>query len=210
MAGIIESGGGDIPDTIYSALSSHLPYSLPLLRKLQFMNAPGGKPPDIYVLTSSPTCSDFAAAYLDLSRGPETELWLYSLERGQSAKNELNCEGRIIDILGRVAEIANKFPGQRQMPGVVLIGSLHGKCLMFFRKGLVRDSTDAYFKFLFRSEQLPISQPLFSHDLEWSTVNQGDIALVLLRTEVPRKESESLLLSEETTNLHEESSDSTA
>jgi hypothetical protein len=195
MADIIDFGGDRVPGTVYSALSSHLPHSLPLLRRVQFMNVPGGKSPESHVLISSPACGDFAAAYLDLSRGPETELWLYSLERGQSAKNELNCEEQVIGIFKRVAEIANKFPGRRQTPGVVLIGSLHEKVLDILRKrGLVRDSTEAHFKFLFRSEQLPVSRRLFSHGLERSTVNQGDIAIVFSRTEVPRKEFESPLI----------------
>lgn len=85
------------PDALLARLQSHLPYSLPVLRRLQFArNFPGGSTPHTHVLyattitTSTPHLADkqengevdekrpFAAAYVDLSREPETEVWLYS------------------------------------------------------------------------------------------------------------------------------------
>jgi hypothetical protein len=70
-----------------------------------------GKSLDSHVLISSLTSEDFAIAYLDFSRGPETELWLYSsLERGEATKNESKCEEQIIGVLKRVAEIILLFP----------------------------------------------------------------------------------------------------
>lgn len=69
-----------------------------------------GKSLDSHVLISSLTSEDFAIAYLDFPRGPETELWLYSsLERGEATKNESKCEEQIIGVLKRAAEIEKKL-----------------------------------------------------------------------------------------------------
>ena len=96
------------------------------------MNTRGGKSPDNHVLISPPTSEDFAIAYLDFPRGPETELWLYSsLERRQATKT---CEEQIDGIFTRTEEIEKTFSGQRQTPGVVLIGSLHEKVFDVMQK----------------------------------------------------------------------------
>jgi hypothetical protein len=155
------------------------------------MNVQGGKTSDSHVLLSHNTPSGaVAAAYLDFSRGPETELWCYSsLEREQTPENDSECEVQIIRILRRVADIEKKVTGRRETPGVVLIGSLHEKVLDILRKHrLMKAETEPYYKFIFTLEMLPNSLPLPSEGLQWSTVHQSDIPLVLSRTEVPRKE----------------------
>ncbi|KAK4105513.1 hypothetical protein N658DRAFT_417269 [Parathielavia hyrcaniae] len=80
-------------------LKSHLPHSLPVLRRLQFaLNFPGGRTPQTHVLYAHYPRNDtddddhhhhhFAAGCLDLSRGPETQLWIYSsLERTVNNNN---------------------------------------------------------------------------------------------------------------------------
>ncbi|KAI1637977.1 hypothetical protein F4809DRAFT_640085 [Biscogniauxia mediterranea] len=102
------------PAYLPALLTAHLPHSLPLLRRLQFTRFPGGITPHarIFVVTtssastsSSPTATEeeeegkegeepnpvaqpgqaFAAAYVDLSRGPETQVWLYSSLEHRSA-----------------------------------------------------------------------------------------------------------------------------
>lgn len=74
-----------VPEWLLALLASHLPFSLPILRRLQFARRyKGGSSPTAHVLlayddnddANSPAC--FAAAYVDPSRGPETECWLYS------------------------------------------------------------------------------------------------------------------------------------
>jgi hypothetical protein len=77
-------------ESLLSLLKSHLPHSLPVLRRLQFsLNFSGGRTPHTHILYAhffgndvGDTNSHFAAACVDLSRGPETQLWMYSsLER---------------------------------------------------------------------------------------------------------------------------------
>ena len=69
-----------VPPSLISNLKSHLPHSLPLLRRIQFASrVKGGSTQHSHVIyVHSGDSSHFAAAYLDLSRGPETECWMYS------------------------------------------------------------------------------------------------------------------------------------
>ncbi|KAL2018705.1 hypothetical protein VTK56DRAFT_479 [Thermocarpiscus australiensis] len=107
------------PAPLLSLLRSHLPYSLPVLRRLQFArNLPGrGATPHTHVLhacyqdrdrdlkdaeeeedysegssssSSKSSSKHFAAAYVDLSRAPETQCWVYStLEDTRAVVNHL-------------------------------------------------------------------------------------------------------------------------
>ncbi|GAB1310443.1 hypothetical protein MFIFM68171_00653 [Madurella fahalii] len=162
------------PDPLLSLLHSHLPYSLPVLRRLQFArNFPGGATPHTHVLharysiASSPSSSPsarnsqpqsesqiaqdqdeqaFAAAYVDLSRAPETQCWVYSmledgshvghggggggdcsncLEGEKERCREEEAEAAAIDlvlvVLRRVRAIAIAGADSK----IVLVGSLH-------------------------------------------------------------------------------------
>ncbi|KAK4233819.1 hypothetical protein C8A03DRAFT_47716 [Achaetomium macrosporum] len=63
-------------NALLSLLKSHLPHSLPVLRCLQFArNFPNYRSPQAHIRQQE---QQFAAAYVDLSRGPETQIWLYS------------------------------------------------------------------------------------------------------------------------------------
>jgi len=80
----------DDDDEIRNQLKSHIPYSLPVLRRLQFAKRFERDRGDNqgHVLFAQYNKDDeeksrknrrqhFAAAYIDLSRGPETEAWVY-------------------------------------------------------------------------------------------------------------------------------------
>ncbi|RKU42636.1 hypothetical protein DL546_000261 [Coniochaeta pulveracea] len=72
--------GTSPPSPLLTVLQSHLPYSLNVLRRLQFASrVEGGSSPSAYTISvSSPDSAHFCAAYYDPSRGPETECWVYS------------------------------------------------------------------------------------------------------------------------------------
>lgn len=117
-----------VPDAAFRALQAHLPYSLPLFRRLQFMNLPSGRTPDSSILTAFHEQEAFTVTYLDFSRGPEAELWLYSsLENEQIVDETSICEGQILSLLSIVRQLEQKYSisQKRLTPGVVLIGSLH-------------------------------------------------------------------------------------
>lgn len=68
------------PPTLLTLINSHLPYSLSVLRRLQFSSrVAGGSSDSAHIISVHGSETDhFAAAYFDPSRGPETECWVYS------------------------------------------------------------------------------------------------------------------------------------
>ncbi|KAK4128768.1 hypothetical protein N657DRAFT_560978 [Parathielavia appendiculata] len=88
-------------------LKSHLPHSLPVLRRLQFaLNFSGGRTPHTHVLyahypgddTNDTKGGHFAAGCVDLSRGPETQLWIYSsLEHAANNNNHSKPDAMLRD-----------------------------------------------------------------------------------------------------------------
>jgi len=204
MAAITDST--ELPESSYSLLVSHLPHSLALLRRIQFMNIPGGKSDNSHILAliDGVFSEAFVLAYLDFSRGPETEMWLYSsIERGSlPSEVEAQCEAQIIQVLKRVGEIEQDYVSERDTPGVVLIGSLHERVLEVTRKwkavSTVRPLTEPYYKYIFQSEDLPEQKKLGGEGegegLKWGRIGKENIPLVLSRTAIPRKERTLTLL----------------
>ena len=71
------------PQSLLHHLTPHLPFTLPLVRRLQFHH----HSPHAQILSTIPPCRPtttqistlpFAAAYIDRSRAPETECWIFS------------------------------------------------------------------------------------------------------------------------------------
>ncbi|KAK3337038.1 hypothetical protein B0T19DRAFT_437724 [Cercophora scortea] len=112
---------------LLAQLESHLPFSLPVLRRLQFaLNFPGGSTPTTHILHTYYSQDDnnnssghFAAAYVDLTRAPETEIWLYStLEDASTTLDPYSptlslgpaeaeaCDELVLTLLRRVRRIA--------------------------------------------------------------------------------------------------------
>lgn len=117
-----------VPERLLALLTGHLPYSLPTLRRLQFAHrVKGGSSPTTRILlaynaTDSPAAgagdpvtpgpASFAAAYVDPSRGPETECWLYStLEDGGEAGNppDPECVEQVLALLRRIRKIHAEY-----------------------------------------------------------------------------------------------------
>jgi hypothetical protein len=180
-------------ELVLETLTRHLPYSLPTFRRIQFMNTNAGRQTkDSHVLSTFDTEApgqDFLVAYLDFSRGPNTEMWLYSsIENVSTPEDGAVCEVQVLKLLKRVGEIERAFEPRRVTPGILLIASLHKKVLQLLEKHfLVKDKTSEHFKFLFRVKDLPVARQL-PEGLSWSTIRPSDISLVLSRTSIPYKE----------------------
>jgi hypothetical protein len=129
MAVTIEDFPQVPPEWLLALLASHLPYSLPTLRRLQFAHrVKSGSSPTTRILLAynaadspaaggpvappGPAC--FAAAYVDPSRGPETECWLYSTledaagDAGSSPPDPA-CVEQVLAILRRIREIHAEY-----------------------------------------------------------------------------------------------------
>ncbi|KAE9369635.1 hypothetical protein N431DRAFT_380881 [Stipitochalara longipes BDJ] len=182
------------PELVIQTLIQHLPYSLPTLRRIQFMETKTGgcKTPDSHVLSTFDAENpgkDFLIAFLDFSWGPNTEMWLYSsLVNPECPGDEAVCEQQVLKLLIRVGEIEKAYGAQRATPGILLIGSLDKKIFQLLQKhSLVKTQTPEHLKYLFRVKDLPSRREL-PHELLWSSIRPSDIPLVLSRTSIPYEE----------------------
>lgn len=112
------------PDWLLSLLAGHLPYSLPTFRRLQIARrVKGASSPSTHVLLAFsandphtdgavPQPARFAAAFVDPSRGPETECWLYStLEDSVNDGKPPDpvCVEQVLVLLRRMRKIHAEF-----------------------------------------------------------------------------------------------------
>ncbi|KAI8317121.1 hypothetical protein K4K59_011029 [Colletotrichum sp. SAR11_240] len=123
-----------VPDGLIPLLESHLPNSLPILRRLQFTRFPSGQRPTARIILAadapvSDSPRNFAAAYLDFWSGIETSLFMYStLEDSPpssipAADREV-CEAQVGAVVDAVKAVAREQPQHRGYPGRCLVGTL--------------------------------------------------------------------------------------
>lgn len=196
---------------LLSLLSAHLPRSLPLLRRLQFAAGnPAGTTAHSRVLLagSSPDDHDavFAAAYVDVSRGPETEAWLYSsLEShkagGNDDANADEADRHVLALLRAVRALRDEYDAsgdkekERQKP-TVLFGTLGDAVrLRLLNLGVVSTYVTVWDKWVFRIAGLPgqavaaAEKHMATGGMGWGAVESGeDARLVMSRTKIPRQE----------------------
>lgn len=181
------------PEALIDLLQTrHLPHALPLLRRLRFTRFAGGLTETSRILFSSPSPSPssstlsgtydgpFAAAYLDLSRAPETELWLYaSLERrpdhlavaasvnvaeegGKGVEDEEASAACAHAVLREVRRQRDAYSEARRAVAVVIAGTLSETLRMaLLNRGVVFAAVGPYDKWMFRVDGLPdVPSPL--------------------------------------------------
>ncbi|KAK3328969.1 hypothetical protein B0H66DRAFT_585538 [Apodospora peruviana] len=102
---IIHDFGQTPTKSLLTDLEGHLPFSLPVLRRIQFaLNFPGGCTANTHILHA---CYDderghFVAAYVDVSRFPETQCWFYCTLEDldyQIGVEEEGCDEFILAVL---------------------------------------------------------------------------------------------------------------
>lgn len=196
--------------------SPHVPHALPLARRMRFTRVPGGITEHARILWAAGVSLEdhiagggnpdapFAAAYLDFSRGPETELWIYSsLETRSNANAELRREDTAcaVALLRRVKRLQDLYftPGsaratEREFP-TILVGNLaEALRTRLVEAGLDIFSTGLYDKFIFNVDELPdvrLPDVLGAGDgrrLRWDRLRPEDIPFAISRSHIPRKE----------------------
>jgi hypothetical protein len=178
---------------LLGVLDKYLPLSIPLVRRLQFMEFSGGKTGNSCILASFESGSPGNSFAMDYSRGPETEMWLFSsLENTSShltSEDSQLCERQLVALFRKAGEIEDDFGQPRSTPGTVLVGSAHESVLEVLRRNhLVKRETIPYCKFVFHTKFQPADITLPSEDITWGSVRQEDLPLILSRTQIPRKE----------------------
>lgn len=215
------------PGALLRLLATHLPHSLSLLRRLQFTKFPGGVTEHARILYASDAVlpshplnggtmvttsameqqhRPFTAAYLDISRGPETQMWMFStLERcssdgsdgsgneGEEAQRQ-KALGHAVSVFRAVRRLRDEYaavPGQKSPLGpCVLVGTMSEALRIALQDeaGVASGNVSPYDKWLLDARGLPpVTEPL-DPGMRWGVVRRGDIPLVLSRSDVPRKE----------------------
>ncbi|CAI4213203.1 unnamed protein product [Parascedosporium putredinis] len=114
----------EAPSRLLDLLTLHLPYSIPLLRRLQFDSSQRGAATTTARVLYTPASAaeagpdaaeppHFTAAYVDLAAGSETQVWIYSsLENGaQLAGDDRDtCVQQIADVVEEVRRMARDEP----------------------------------------------------------------------------------------------------
>ncbi|TLD13983.1 uncharacterized protein PgNI_03872 [Pyricularia grisea] len=196
-----------------AVLQSHLPYSFPVLRRLQFsLTAAGSSPTAKVLLATSGDSPHLAVAYVDVHKAPETQMWIYSsLEDscglGGHDPPEISlpssevdvCLEQVLSILKRAGEVAREAGPDIGAVGVdgvartggIMVGTLHEALrLLLLDKGVTMSYSNPHYKWLFRVEDLPtgLASPL-TEDMAWDTIRRGDVPLIKQRTNIPKTES---------------------
>lgn len=202
------------PKTLIEVLRSYLPSSLPLYRRLQFPH----KELNHQILATTPlpksqSSECFAAAYVERTRYPKTECWLYlSCERETDKETPdkkarcQSCTENCLSIIREIADIATppeedsseiieanaKFPTHSYDPNLVLIGSLHTLAAHILNdqgwlSSLHPGLQHPYLKYIFERESIAKSTTdELPTGLRWGKVREQDMELVQTRTWIPR------------------------
>ncbi|ROW01619.1 hypothetical protein VSDG_02255 [Cytospora chrysosperma] len=202
----------------FAILNDHLPQTITLLRRLQFTHLPQDAIEHAHYLFASdpndPPGSQgrghFAAAHLDFTKGPETELYFYStLEdyKGLDGLSEGEVE-HILDIIVALFQRVKSIAESTLSSGAhklfrehgVMVGGLHQPTyeLLCERRGFKSSYWNPHDAWLFRLDRFPVlSEGLTSlqgegykeHGLRWDVVRREDCPLIASRTKLPKVEA---------------------
>ncbi|KAF4457147.1 hypothetical protein FALBO_15265 [Fusarium albosuccineum] len=189
-----------VPPGLLKLLDDQLPYSHPLLRRLQFTKVEGGLSETariIFVSESSGFEDDenppqrFSAAYIDVGGGPDTQMWFYStLEHPSESdiKDTTIYEKQLARLVDEVISLANAYGKELAYPGAVLLGTVHDSSRALLAKtGRIEPRpTGAYDKWLFRYQDLPDNGDELPEGMHWATADEDDCRVVISRTHIPR------------------------
>ncbi|TPX14180.1 uncharacterized protein E0L32_000574 [Thyridium curvatum] len=203
---------------ILALLSQHLPYSHHVLRRLQFaQHSPAGRTPTAHLLwvttttttttttNSSAGGDDFAAAYVDLSRHPETQVFPYATTE-DGHPGTLPAPAPAADLL---LAVMRRVRGIARAEGAglgVMFGSLHGglREAVLLRGGsggggggLRTSYTNVHEKWLLPLGDLPwpgaedaVREWMAREGMGWGVVEGAeDCRLVISRTRIPKSEA---------------------
>ena len=192
-----------IPSGLLDLLSVHLPFSLPLLRRLQSAKSWGSTDPSARLLFASsagkPPCDvdivegiHFAAAYLDPGAGPETQMWIYSTleDGGLSPEDAGTASQQVSHVVNHARNLGKEYKGELAFPGGILIGSIHSSVSEALENaGICFEwrSEFGYDKWLFRVEDLPPLPSNLPDGMHWSTATRDDCLLAISRNDLPRQ-----------------------
>jgi hypothetical protein len=190
----------NVPEDLLKSLRAHLPFSLPVLRRLQYASFPGGwTSTSRVVLVHDSSEGDngrgaltkFTVAYVDVGGGPDTQMWLYSTleDHEQLTEDESSFYEKQLDsLIEETIQITQVYGRELVYPGGILLGSLNSSVRSLLEKtGRVHPrATGIYDKWLFRVEDVPENGTQLPDGAYWDSANEDDCKLVISRTDIPR------------------------
>lgn len=202
-------------DALESLLPRLLPHSLSLLRRIQYARHRGAVTEHARVifvssddLTACLARRDedlfFTAAYVDVSGGPEPQMWLHStLEIAEPEREPGDDEaayGAQLDlVVSAIARLAKSYGRPLRFGDAVLVGSLPERIQALLedvanrrggaegRMGLTYREKTLYERWLFRAEDLPSGdgEPL-EEGLVWDVARESDLEDIISKNPVHR------------------------
>ncbi|KAJ9427298.1 hypothetical protein QL093DRAFT_2198316 [Fusarium oxysporum] len=172
-----------VPKQLLALLTNQLPYSLPLLRRLQFTKFENGLRETARVILAAESQLEdgldfpkrFTAAYIDHPNDADP-------------KDTAVYEKQLHKIIEE-SVVTAKAHGRSLVYGeAVLVGTLHDSVRdLLYKTGRVQArETGAYDKWLFKYEDLPKDETALPEGMHWGTATDDDCRVVISRTNIPR------------------------
>jgi hypothetical protein len=198
------------PPQLINLLTSRLPTSLSILRRLQSHTFPIGTSRNAHIVVVSDTGSlgdddsgndnhqdalqqprAFTVSWFDFSTGPDTQMWLYSTLEDKSVTGvpEGVYEKQLEVLVGEITRLNGEYGKPLVYPGSLLLGSLHTDVRdVLDKQGRVEPRTSgSYDKWLFRDENLPVGEIPLPEGMRWDRANLDDCHEVVSNTTIPRR-----------------------
>lgn len=188
-----------VPTGLIELLTSRLPTSLTILRRLQYTLFPSGTSPTARILFVSDTGSiggqdgqdqphAFTVSYLDLGGGPDTQMFIYSTIENDGVNDvpEGEYDRQLESLIQMVVRLRSDHGKELVYKDSVLLGSLHSKVRRQL-EGLGRiqpRKTGEYDKWLFRREDLPSSEEALPEGMHWDKATFRDCEIVISKTDI--------------------------
>lgn len=188
-----------VPQELVELLTAELPYSLPLLRRLQFTKFPHGTSEHARVIFISATDLSskpdvYTAAYLDFSRSG-TQMFVYSTlehpRNGYDASTDEVYKEQVAELVGKVISLRKEYGRELLFtnPERILVGTLHSKIRSILEtfEGRVESRPSGLFdKWLMKRDELPVLGDDLPPGMEWGSASLDDCRIICARTDIPR------------------------
>ncbi|KAK0386756.1 hypothetical protein NLU13_6592 [Sarocladium strictum] len=194
-----------VPSTVIQRLERHLPFSLPVLRRLQSASsqAQDGKYYRVIVsaycrhpkseedMNMDPLDVPFTMAFVELGARPDTQLWVYStfedVPDAQVSETVDMYRSQMRSVVAELKALREEYRGENAFGQSVLMGSAHSPRVMGLLRGynrLKEETAGTYDKWLFRLENLPVQTGL-PDDLTWNNATEEDCQVAMSHATVP-------------------------
>ncbi|KAJ6788943.1 hypothetical protein PWT90_05195 [Aphanocladium album] len=195
------------PEGLEKLLLTHLPTSLTLLRKVQYLQrktTAAAKFPQILFVSDGASIGDgdealsnassFTVAYINTTIAQSTSMYLYSTLQDSEAEPEssavVETERQLEVLLQRLVKLRKDMEEDMkiELPPSVVLGSLHSRIRGLWEKtGRISPRpTGLYDKWIFEVNRVPQLDETLPDGMVWGNGTLEDCRVVASRTDIPR------------------------